>query len=62
MISQDEKDGGTKRRPVQVSDSTMILTGGQGTDALVTEYSNLGSAAKEVIVTLLPSQTLSSFT
>ena len=35
-----------RRRPVQVSDSTMILTGGQGTDALVREYSNLGSAAK----------------
>ena len=28
---------------VQVSESTMILTGGQGTDSLVTEYSNLGS-------------------
>lgn len=37
---------------VQVSESTMILTGGQGTDSLVTEYSNLGSM-EEVTVTAL---------
>ena len=30
----------------------MILTGGQGTDSLVTEYSNLGSM-EEVTVTAL---------
>jgi len=53
---QLERPGWKDHCSVQVSDSTMILTGGQGTDALVTEYTNLGSADK-VIATPLTSLT-----
>ena len=38
----------------------MILTGGQGTDSLVTEYTNLGTAEK-VIVTHVTHISLSIF-
>jgi len=53
---QLDRPGWKDHCSVQVSESTMILTGGQGTDSLVTEYSNLGSM-EEVTVSPLPSLT-----